>query len=168
MTTRARLSGSRRLLLAAGVVGAGLLAALPEPRVARADDEAADGVTFLHPLDNTPLEFTLRPDQEITPAVESFHRTAENPYHGDPEAIVAGERLYQQWCQACHMPDGSGRMGPSLIDDTWRYPRTGTAQGMFEIIYAGGAGAMQAFGRRMDQDDILRVMAYIETLREND
>ncbi len=62
----------------------------------------------------------------------------------------------------------AGRLGPSLIDDTWRYPRTGTDRGMFEVIYAGAAGAMQAFGRRMDQDDILRVMAYIETLREND
>jgi cytochrome c-L len=36
---------------------------------------------------------------------------------------------------------------------------------MFEIIYGGAAGAMQPFGKRMDQDDILRIMAFVETLR---
>jgi cytochrome c-L len=35
---------------------------------------------------------------------------------------------------------------------------------MFEIIYAGGAGAMQAFGRRLGQDEILKVMAYVSAL----
>jgi hypothetical protein len=37
---------------------------------------------------------------------------------------------------------------------------------MFEIIYGGAAGAMQAFGDRMDQDEILRLMAFTETLRQ--
>jgi cytochrome c-L len=40
-----------------------------------------------------------------------------------------------------------------------------TDQGKFEIIYAGGAGAMQAFGRRITQDDILHVMAYLDELK---
>jgi mono/diheme cytochrome c family protein len=35
---------------------------------------------------------------------------------------------------------------------------------MFEIIYGGSAGAMQGFHGRLDQDDILHIMAYIETL----
>ncbi len=65
------------------------------------------------------------------------------------------------------MPDGTGRIGPSLVDDEWKYPRADTDVGRFEVIYAGAAGAMQAFGRRMDQDQILKVMAYIEKLRED-
>jgi cytochrome c-L len=44
--------------------------------------------------------------------------------------------------------------------------QTGTDRGRFEIIYAGGAGAMQAFGRRIDQDQILQVLAGLEVLRE--
>lgn len=124
----------------------------------------AETIVFLHALDNQPIEFTFRPDQEITPQVTQFKQTGENPYRGDADAIQAGQKLYTKLCQACHLKDGTGRIGPNLIDDQLKYPRTDTDVGMFEIIYAGGAGAMQPFGRRIDQDDILKVMAYVETL----
>jgi cytochrome c-L len=62
------------------------------------------------------------------------------------------------------MPDGSGRMGPSLIDDTLKYERVATAHGEFEVIYGGAAGAMQAMGQRFTQDEILKIMAFVETL----
>ena len=64
------------------------------------------------------------------------------------------------------MPDGSGRLGPSLIDDTWRYERASTTVGQFEIIYAGATGAMQAFGDRLSQDEILKIIAYTDHLRQ--
>ena len=127
----------------------------------------ADGdIVFLHALDNQPIEFTWRPDQEITPAVEKFHETAQNAYSGDPDAIEAGQKLYARLCQACHLADGTGRIGPSLIGDNPKRARTGTERGRFEIIYAGGAGAMQSFGQRLDQDQILQLMAYLEVLRD--
>jgi cytochrome c-L len=98
--------------------------------------------------------------------VAQFHRTAENAYAGDPAAIAAGKQIYARLCQACHLPDGAGRIGPSLVDGEGARARTATDRGRFEIIYAGGAGAMQAFGQRLDQDEILQVMAYLEVLRE--
>jgi cytochrome c-L len=128
--------------------------------------DANGNIIFLHALDNQPIEFSYRPEQEITPAVEEFHKTAENPYAGDPAAIEAGEELYARLCQACHLKDGTGRIGPSLVDGDWTRPRTDTDRGRFEIIYAGGAGAMQAFGRRIDQDQILQLLAYLEVLRD--
>lgn len=134
-----------------GVVGAG-------------SEHSQDPPVFLHALDDEPIVFDFRPDQEITPAVEEFHQTAENPYRGDAEVITEGKKIYLKYCQACHLKSGKGRIGPNLVDDTWKYPRTDTDKGKFEIIYAGGAGAMQAFGRRMDQDDILKVMAYLDVL----
>jgi cytochrome c-L len=124
----------------------------------------AEPPVFLKALNNEPLEFSYRPDQVITPQVEEFHQTGVNPYGGDAEAIAAGQAIYRRTCAACHLPDGSGRIGPNLIHGDWKYPRTGTEVGRFEIIYGGGAGAMQAFGQRMDQDDILKVMAFIDTL----
>ena len=126
---------------------------------------ADDGIVFRHALDNAPLEFTFRPDQVITEAVVQFHATGENPYSGNADAIADGRKIYKRVCAACHMPDGTGRIGPNLIDDQWIRARTDTDIGKFEIIYAGGAGAMQALGRRLDQDDILKVMAFIEELR---
>lgn len=126
----------------------------------------AGQVAFLNALDNSPLAFVHRPDQTLTPQVEAFHATGANPYAGDAGAVADGQKIYRKLCQSCHLPDGSGRIGPSLNDEAWNYARTGTEIGRFEIIYGGGAGAMQAFGRRMDQDDILKVMAYIDTFRQ--
>jgi cytochrome c-L len=125
------------------------------------------GIELLHVLDNRPIELTFRPDQIITPAVERFYASGENPYKGDVAAIAAGEQLFRKWCRSCHFTDGSGAIGPNLTDDKWRYPRTATDRGKFEIIYAGGAGAMLAFGRRLDQDDILKIIAFVDTLSQD-
>ena len=164
MVMFARERGLLLLFVSALALGAGTQGVVNASETPGGSDE---GIVFRHALDNEPLEFTFRPDQAITPAVETFKETGENPYGGNAEAISAGEKVYKKLCVACHLPDGSGRIGPSLIDDQWKYERTGTDIGNFEIIYAGGAGAMQAFGRRIDQDDILKVIAYVETLGQN-
>jgi len=127
---------------------------------------AGDGVQFLDPLTDQPLELRQRPEEEPTPAVERFQATGENPYAGDRQAIAEGKKTYDRWCRSCHLADGSGRIGPNLNDDQWQRARTGTAQGKFEIIYAGGAGAMQAFGDRLDQDEILKLIAFVDTLQK--
>ena len=152
------MSGTGRYLVAsaliAGLAGMGLWKTAG----------AGETQQFLHALDDAPIEFEFRPKQVITPAVEEFHSTARNPYRGDVDAIKAGKKVYQKYCKTCHLKSGKGRIGPNLVDDKWKYARTGEDKGKFEIIYAGGAGAMQAFGRRMDQDDILKVMAYLDVL----
>ncbi len=141
---------SLRIALAVAVVVA--LPAQAEPPV------------FLNALNSQPLEFKYRPNQEITPQVEEFHQTGVNPYAGDADAIAAGQASYRKLCAACHLPDGSGRIGPNLIHGDWKYERTDTEVGRFEIIYGGGAGSMQAFGQRIDQDEILKIMAFIDSI----
>lgn len=143
-----------RRMAAAALAGA-LLGAVP----------AAAQVDFRHPLDNRPIDVPLPDGPELTAAVQSFHDTGRNPYLGDPEAAAAGRDLYLRWCQACHKPDGSGGMGPSFLDETWNYPRSATALGQFEVIWAGATGAMQPFKGRLSQDDILKVIAHIDALR---
>ncbi|MBW7849895.1 MAG: c-type cytochrome [Rhodospirillales bacterium] len=122
-------------------------------------------VTFRHPLDNKPVEIPLPEGDKRTEAVVHFHETGENPYVGDEGAVAEGRQIYQEWCQACHMPDGSGRIGPSFLDDQYNRARTNTDVGKFEIIHEGGAGAMQSFANRLTQDQMLRVIAYIHELR---
>ena len=143
---------------------AGLVAMLALVGTGSTGRGAEDRVQFRDPLTDEPLEIDLPPD--ATEAVRRFHETGENPYQGDEAAIANGRELYNRWCASCHMPDGSGRLGPSLIDDTWQYERTDTPLGQFEIIYAGGTGAMQPFGQRMSQDEILKVIAYTDHLRQ--
>ncbi len=117
-------------------------------------------------MDNSPLAFNLLANEQVTAAVRQFQASGSNPYRGDAAAISDGEDLYEKWCQACHLPDGTGRIGPSLVDEEHRYPRVSTDVGMFEVIYAGATGAMQAFGDRVSRDEILKIMAFVETLGE--
>ena len=125
---------------------------------------AADGVEFRDPLTDEPLEIELPAD--ASEAARTFFATGENPYQGDEQAIVEGRQIYGRWCASCHMPDGSGRLGPSLVDGTWRYERADTAVGQFEIIHAGATGAMQPFGDRLSPDEILKIIAHTAHLRE--
>jgi cytochrome c-L len=117
-------------------------------------------------MDNSPLKMDLLPGQQITSAVQQFRATKSNPYRGDTAAAAGGKELYEKWCQACHLPDATGRIGPNLIDNEYRYPRANTDVGEFEVIYGGATGAMQAFGDRVTQDEILKIMAYIQTLKK--
>jgi cytochrome c-L len=133
---------------------AGLLTALPA---------AAQEIAFRHALDNSPLEVKPRPGEQETDAVKEFKKTGQNPYNGDQEAIADGKKLYVTFCQMCHLPDGSGRMGPSLIDGQHVHERITTDVGLFEVTYGGASGAMQPFSKRMTQDQILKTMAYLRT-----
>ncbi len=121
---------------------------------------------FTSVLDGGPVEIKLLPNEQITEAVQKFYDTGENPYKGDAAAVADGKKLYLNWCQACHMPDGSGRIGPSLIGDTHHYGRFTTDKGIFEIVYGGATGAMQPFGKRLTQDQVLKVTAYVRTLKK--
>lgn len=125
----------------------------------------AEEIQFLNALTNKPLKFKYRKDQAITPAVTHFHKSGENVYSNDNDAIAKGRKIYMKLCQSCHLKDGKGRIGPDLTDDQWRRKRTHTEVGRFEIIYGGGPGAMKAFGKKLDQDDILKVMAFTNTFR---
>ena len=127
---------------------------------------AAGTPQFTSPLDDSPLEIKLLPDEKITEGVQKFYDTGEDPYKGDAPALAEGKELYDTYCQACHLPDGSGRIGPSLIGDTHHYPRFTTDKGIFEIVYGGGAGAMQPFGKRLTQDQILHIIAYVRSLKK--
>jgi cytochrome c-L len=141
---------------------------LPGLPWAQNDSEAPteERLEFTHVLDDSPLDvYTPREGEEFTQAVEEFHVSGENPYFGDEEAIADGEELFKRNCRACHGVGGRGGMGPPLNDEEVRRERAATHKGMFEIIYGGSAGAMQGFAKRIDQDDILRIMAYIGSLR---
>jgi hypothetical protein len=43
------------------------------------------------------------------------------------------------------------------------YPRIANDVG---VIHAGATGAVQAFGNRVTQDEILKIMAFLETLKK--
>ncbi|WP_439542907.1 c-type cytochrome [Hyphomicrobium sp.] len=124
-------------------------------------------IEFRHALDDSVLDMAPIKGEEITEAVKSFRKDGVNPYTGNAEALAAGKTLYEDNCQACHLDDGRGGMGPSLIDEVYVNSRANTDVGIFEIIHSGASGAMRSFSERgVTQDQILKLIAYIHTLKK--
>jgi cytochrome c-L len=147
---------ARRRIIAANLL-LPVLAALP----------ALAAVEFRHALDDSALDLKPIKGEEFTEAVKSFHETGTNPYNGNAEAIAKGKELYDENCQACHHPDATGGMGPSLVDDVYTNKRANTDVGKFEIIHSGASGAMRSFSiRGMTQDQILHIIAFLNSLKK--
>jgi cytochrome c553 len=135
-----------------------------------------------------PRDTVRNPQSAIAPpaAVRSLHdsvrfvdhpqhiqlgRTAPNPsalrltspFGTDPQVRMVGSQLYLSYnCIDCHGMDGSGAMGPSLADGRWRFG--GTASEVFESIYQGRPDGMPAWGGRISDADIWRLVAYVRSL----
>jgi cytochrome c oxidase cbb3-type subunit III len=83
-----------------------------------------------------------------------------NPYDGDPTAIRDGQRLYNWFnCAGCHGGYGGGGIGPPLIGEEER-----RAAVDFDYIYAGAREGMPAYGGRVPDDQIWRIVAYVHAL----
>jgi cytochrome c oxidase cbb3-type subunit 3 len=90
--------------------------------------------------------------------------SAPNPYAGDRTGMGEGHLLYNRFnCAGCHGDHAGGGMGPSLRDVDWRYGAS-DAQ-IFNSIAVGRAYGMPAWGTRLNDDQIWKLVAYIKTLR---
>lgn len=95
-------------------------------------------------------------------AAEAPAGTAEkNPFAGKPEAIKAGEKIFDDKCSECHM-DGTGGAGPNLTDDEWIYG--GSDAEVFETISRGRKGGMPSWKSELSKDDIWKVVAFIRSI----
>lgn len=86
-----------------------------------------------------------------------------NPFQGDQSKIKEGGALFVSYnCMDCHGADGSGAMGPSLADGRWHFG--GSAGEVFQSIYEGRPDGMPAWGGRIPDDQIWRLVAYVQSL----
>jgi cytochrome c oxidase cbb3-type subunit 3 len=86
----------------------------------------------------------------------------ENPFRGNAAAIADGQQVFTTICAACHKPDGSGLVGPSLIDPYWKYGSTDSD--LFVTVSKGRPAGMPAWESQLGTDKIWKVLAYSETL----
>ena len=129
--------------------------------LALASRALAEDVVFRHVFDGSPLDVKAKPGETFTPAVVEFHQTGKNPNNDKPDALAEGKRLYVLNCQSCHLPNGQGGMGASLVSDKHVYPQVKEDPGLFAVVFGGASGAMQPFSKRLNQDEILKIMAYV-------
>lgn len=87
-----------------------------------------------------------------------------NPYGNDPIAIQDGRRLFDWYnCSGCHGGHGGGGMGPSLRDKVWLYGDRDDQ--IFDSIAEGRSNGMPSWGRKIPEDQIWQLVAYIKSMR---
>jgi cytochrome c oxidase cbb3-type subunit 3 len=85
-----------------------------------------------------------------------------NPYHGDAAAIAKGAETWTTICVACHLPEGTGLVGPSLVDPYWKYGNAD--KDLFQTVSEGRPLGMPPWGPQLGTEKIWQVLAYLETL----
>jgi cytochrome c oxidase cbb3-type subunit 3 len=85
-----------------------------------------------------------------------------NPFRGDAAALAEGKEVFTTICMACHLADGSGLVGPSLVDPYWKYGDSDEA--LFETVSKGRPLGMPPWGTQLGNDKIWKVLSYMETL----
>jgi cytochrome c oxidase cbb3-type subunit 3 len=88
----------------------------------------------------------------------------KNPYYGNQVALYEGRKLFDQYnCSGCHGGHGGGGMGPSLRDKDWIYGSSDAH--IFSSIAEGRAHGMPAWGTRIPDEQIWKLVAYIQSMR---
>ena len=125
-------------------------------RAAQQDQQATTG--------SQQLTFVQHPEN-IQPGISLHGGFAQltNPFRGDAGKVKEGADLFVSYnCMDCHGADGSGAMGPSLADNRWHFG--GSDGEVFQSIYEGRPEGMPAWGGRIADDQIWRLVAYVQSL----
>jgi cytochrome c oxidase cbb3-type subunit 3 len=150
MTASARV---RRLTVAAIALGGAVACSHPPGDSAVAGAPAISGAP---PAIQTPVG--------PVPGPEENPPRQENPYAHDRGALGEGRQLFVRFnCSGCHGGRAGGGMGPSLRDVDWIYGAS-DAQ-VFSSIAEGRAHGMPAWGTKLSEDQVWKLVAYIKSLR---
>ncbi|RIL04804.1 MAG: hypothetical protein DCC71_12720 [Proteobacteria bacterium] len=89
-----------------------------------------------------------------------------NPFRGDAAAIAEGQQVFATICAACHKPDASGLVGPSLVDPYWKYGDSDAD--LFQTVAKGRPAGMPAWESQLGTEKIWKALAFMETLPKSD
>jgi putative heme-binding domain-containing protein len=91
-----------------------------------------------------------------------------NPYWGKTDAIGQGEAIYNQSCTTCHGFNGeAGEIGPAIVLNMQSSLKNELSENqILDVIRNGGPGnLMPAWTGKLSDDDILKIGAYIHSLK---
>jgi cytochrome c oxidase cbb3-type subunit 3 len=101
------------------------------------------------------------------PGPDRTFTQVQNPYDGDKTVLADGRRLFVWYnCAGCHGDHAGGGMGPSLRDSLWYYG--GDEASIFASITEGRQHGMPAWGSKLPESDIWKIVTYIKSLRTPD
>lgn len=117
---------------------------------------------------NRPAASSAPPGIEIpvgpVPGPKTALNLPKDPYIGDQVALVEGRRLFVWYnCSGCHGGRGGGGMAPSLRDPVWLYGSSDAH--IFASIAEGRGKGMPAWGTKIPEDQIWKLVAYIKSMR---
>ena len=96
------------------------------------------------------------------PSGASLRQASSRFDEKNEEIFGEGERLFKQFnCAGCHA-GGGGAIGPPLMDDEWTYGSS--PSNIFWTIVEGRPQGMPAFGGRIAEDHIWKIVAYVRSL----
>jgi len=157
-----RVVAALALVASAGCVPSGDAAEAREPAIVRRAAQQPQST----PQATSGVQPTLiQHPEHIQPglALRGGFSQLANPFEGDRTKIKEGAALFVSYnCMDCHGADGSGAMGPSLADGRWHFG--GTAGEVYQSIYEGRPEGMPAWGGRIPDDQIWRLVAYLQSL----
>lgn len=84
-------------------------------------------------------------------------------FSGDEAAIAEGADIYASSCAVCHNADGTGGIASDL---TAELKFGDSQQELYESIADGREGGMPPFKQQLSKTKILKVIAFMETLRK--
>jgi cytochrome c oxidase cbb3-type subunit III len=101
------------------------------------------------------------------PLFEQFAQTGIEQLVDNEEAMLAGERLFANYCSVCHGSDARGAPGfPNLRAGVWSWG--GSPDAIKTSIMTGREGVMPGWQGALGDDGVRDVAAYVESLAGRD
>ena len=90
-------------------------------------------------------------------------RERKNPLAGDPQAVAAGGKLFEQHCAECHGKNAEGaRKGPSLLRQEVQQAAPGT---LFWILSNGVVRRGMPVWSKLPEQQRWQLVTFLQTLR---
>ena len=90
-------------------------------------------------------------------------KTRQNPFAGDPDAIAAGAKLFEQHCAECHGKKAGGSMrGANLLSDEMQQAAPGT---IFWVLTNGVVRRGMPVWSKLPEPQRWQIVTFLKSLR---
>ncbi len=122
-------------------------------------------VLALARAENPAAPKTPRGDYTVLTKVPSKARARPNPLEGDPDAVTAGRKLFEQHCSECHGKDAAGgKRGPKLRGLT---AQEATPGALFFVLTNGVVRRGMPDWSKLPEPERWQIVSFLESLRES-